>query len=339
MTKVYFLKTDGESLIEEKVSKTVKKLYPEKVDASDKIAIKLHFGERKSDTHLDPNLVEAIYNEFKADVEEIAMMDCTVVYKSDRSLASTHKKVARDNGFDFAPIVIADGERGKEITMVEIGKKHFDKVKLGKELESYNMLLSIAHFTGHPITGFGGTLKNIGMGLGAKSGKLEMHEAFELEIDKDECNACGTCVEICPADTIFLEEDHATINLDNCLGCGECVAICPTGAVNLPVDETSSVKLQERIVEYAFGALKERKALFINVLIDITEECDCLNIKQDPFVEDIGILISEDPVAIDQSSLNLVGEDKFEKNIDPNVQLQYAEELGLGKREYELEKI
>lgn len=201
------------------------------------------------------------------------------------------------------------------------------------------MILSVSHFTGHPITGFGGALKNIGMGLGAKEGKLEMHEAFDLEMDEEKCNACRTCVEICPADAISLKEDHAVIDLDDCLGCGECIAVCPPGAVDLPVEETSSVRLQERIVEYALGTLNGKKPLFISVLIDITELCDCLNIKQDPIVDDIGVLISEDPVAIDQASLDLVGEDKFKEDIDPNIQLRYAEELGLGERKYDLEKV
>ncbi len=338
MSKIYFLETDGESLSEEEIPERVKEFYPEKFDPNDKVAMKLHFGERKSDTHLDPDLVKAIYNGLESDVERMVLMDCTVVYVGDRALASTHKEVAKDNGFDFAPVVIADGERGKEIMMVEVEGKHFDEVKIGKELKDYNMLLAVSHFTGHPITGFGGALKNIGMGLGAKEGKLEMHEAFDLEVDGEECNVCGTCVEVCPGDAISLQEDHAVINLDDCLGCGECIAVCPTGAVEIPVEDASSLRLQERIVEYATGVLKDRKSLFVSVLFDITELCDCINEEQHPMMEDVGILISEDPVAIDQASLDLVGEDEFDWDIDPNIQLRYAEELGLGEREYDLER-
>lgn len=339
ISEIHFFETERNSLEDEEFTKKIKEFYPEKFNPSQKMAMKLHFGERKSDTHLDPTLIENMYEVFEPEFKEVVMTDCTVVYNSDRALASTHKEVAEDNGFDFAPILIADGEKGENVMSVEIRETHFDKVKLGKGIEDYDVIFPISHFTGHPVTGIGAALKNIGMGLGSKEGKLEMHEAFELEVDEEECNACATCVENCPSGAISLQEESASIDLDECLGCGECVAVCPEGAIEIPVEEAHPIRLQERIVEYASGVMKGWEALFINVLFDITELCDCLNIKQDPIVEDIGILVSEDPVSIDQASLDLVGEDKFEGSVDPNVQLKYAEELGLGERDYELVKV
>ncbi len=320
--------------LEEKIGGIVEK----KFETEDSVALKLHFGERKSDTHLDPGFVETLYKKIPA--EQKCLMDCTVLYKGDRSFADTHKEVAKDNGFNFGNIVIADGQNGTEENKISIENgKYFEDVKIGKKLENYSSLLVVTHFTGHVANGIGGALKNVGMGLGSKGGKLEMHNAFNLEVNKSMCTGCKTCILNCPEDAISIKNGKAEIDHEKCIGCGQCISVCPENAVKIPWGDSSSIELQEKIAEYAEGALKDKKCLFITVLKDITRDCDCTNRKQEKIIEDIGVLVSEDPVAIDQAAVDLVEEKGFKSRIDYSRQISHAEKIGMGKREYIIEEI
>ncbi len=348
MSDVYLWETDSGSITSEEITE---KLGPFLKDffKGENTGIKLHFGERNSDTHLKPEWVEPIYSLVEGKSKRCDLIDCTVLYNSPRALASTHKEVARDNGFDFAPIVIADGEKGEEEVEASIDGEFFGNVKLGGRLKDYKSLVVVTHFTGHLGSGFGGALKNIGMGLGSKAGKVEMHKAFELKVKGKECVVCGECVENCPEDAISISSggllsssERAGIDHRKCVGCGSCIAVCPEGAIKIPWTSSSRKELQKRIVEYAKGVAKNRKVLFISFLLNITKKCDCVDEKQEPFVEDIGVLVSEDPVAIDQASLDLVGKSKLmlkEIMASPDIQIKHGEKIGLGEREYELKKI
>jgi len=303
---------------------------------------------KKSNTHLKPEWIEPIYSSVAEKSKDCVLMDCTVLYNSPRALASSHIKVARDNGFNFAPIVIADGERGREEMMIKVDGKIFDEVRVGGALEDYDSLLVVSHMTGHLGAGYGGALKNVGMGLGNKAGKMEMHKAFRLKIRRRECIACEKCVEDCPVDAIKIKSsripgisESANIDQDRCVGCGGCVGTCPEGAIKIPWTAAPRKELQRRIAEYAKGALKDKNALFINFLLNITKKCDCVNEKQRPMTDDIGVLISNDPVAVDQASLDLIGKRTFQLRelIDPEIQIKHGEKIGLGERKYELTEL
>jgi len=341
MSKVYFLKIKNKSPeILEEAGKKISRMFSGFFDLEDRVAIKLHFGERGSTTYLSPVLVKAIYDELKSGVKRMVLADCTVLYKGDRSFASSHKKLAKDQGFGFAPIEILDGERGEEEIKIPVNLKHFKEVKIGAGLKNYNAVLALTHFKGHGGAGIGGALKNIGMGLGSKSGKLAMHEHYNLTINPETCRGCGACQKQCGGNAILIENGLAKIDRKKCSGCGLCISVCPYGAVERPMAELCSLNLQERIVEYVWGILKGRKSLFVNALLDITAKCDCVKERQVPMMPDIGILVSEDIVAIDQASLDLVGKEKFEKpQIDPQDQIDYAQKIGLGEKRYELIEI
>ncbi len=339
MSKVYLLRTDKESFDFKEDLKKLSDVFLDYLDPEDEVAIKLHFGERKSETHLSPDLVESIYGEVNDEVKKTVLMDCNVLYNSERSLGSSHRKLAKDNGFDFAPIEIADGEKSGEEMVVPVDLNHFDKAKLGEALGNYNVLFALSHLTGHNPAGFGGALKNIGMGLGTREGKMAMHQVFNLEIASSDCIACGKCVQECPVDAISINGGAASIDQDKCIGCGMCIAVCPEDAVEIPWEDGSAQKLDERIVEYAYAALKDRRSYFMTVLMDVTPDCDCMNEKQEPVMEDVGILLSDDIVSIDQAGLDLSDTDKFDGDTDPEIQVRYAEKLGMGERDYELVEI
>lgn len=339
MSKVYLFRTDKNSFDFNKDVNRLADVFLDYLEPEDEVAIKLHFGERNSETHLSPDLVESIYSEVDDNVEKTVLMDCNVLYNSERSLGSSHRNLAKDNGFDFAPIEIADGEKSRDEMVVPIDLNHFDRAKLGKALGNYSFLFVLSHFTGHNPAGFGGALKNIGMGLGTREGKMEMHQVFNLNISSSDCIACGKCVQECPVDAISISEDSAVIDQEKCIGCGMCIAICPKDAVEVPWEDGSARKLDERLVEYAYAALKDRRSYFVSVLMDITPDCDCINEKQEPLMNDVGILLSDDIVSIDQAGLDLSDTDKFDGDTDPEIQVRYAEKLGMGERDYELVEI
>jgi uncharacterized Fe-S center protein len=199
-------------------------------------------------------------------------------------------------------------------------------------------MLVLTHATGHLGTGFGGALKNVGMGCCSRKAKLRQHHGQHPRIDPEKCTACGTCAEWCPEDSITVGET-AEIDQATCIGCGECITACLDGAVDFAWG-IMGAELQERIVEHAAGVLtgKEDRTAYVTVAMDITKDCDCLGVSQEGLLEDIGVLASRDPVAIDRAVLDLVREragktleDLSYPGRDGSIQIAYAASLGLGE--------
>ncbi len=334
----------------------------------DLTAVKLHFGEPGNIAFIRPVFLRKIVEKIKGEGGAPFLTDANTLYAGARRDAPHHLKAAIRNGFDYAvvdaPVVIADGLRGRSETAVEIGGKHLESVYIGSEIVEADALVSVAHFKGHELTGFGGTLKNLGMGAASRRGKLEQHSGVSPKVKQKKCIGCGECVAHCSVSAIaMLEEEEkkkARIEAEKCIGCGECIIVCPSGAVNVQWSRDIPVLL-EKMMEYTLGVLKnkEGKALFINFITDVSPKCDCLPSNDAPIVRDIGVVASTDPVAIEQASVDLVnrepalpncclkentgpGEDKF-KGLFPKtdwaLQLDYAESLGMGTREYVLETV
>ena len=337
----------------------------EVLEKDDLTGVKLHFGERGNTAFIRPLFIRRIVEAIRETGATPFLTDANTLYAGTRSDTVSHITTAVANGFSFssmdnAPIVIADGLRGKSETAVRVDLKHCKEVYIGSEIIDADALISVAHFKGHELSGFGGTLKNLGMGCASRKGKLDQHSTVSPKIKKKFCIGCGECADNCPAEAITLAEEKAAIDPDRCIGCGECIIRCPTGAVNIRWNQTVPVFL-EKMMEYTKGVLqdKEEKALFINFITDISPACDCLPYNDSPIVRDIGIVASTDPVAIDQASADLVnaeeafagtclkhntqpGEDKFKglyPDVDWEIQLDYAETIGLGTRKYELVKL
>ena len=304
-----------------------------------KVGLKVHFGEGENTTHVNPEwLLDA-----KTIFTQPIFVECNVLYRGHRTTRKEHVEMAAKNGFDFLPIDILDGEAGEALIEIPVNVGSTKKAKIGGGIAKYDNLVSIAHFKGHMATGFGGALKNIGMGLGSRAGKMDMHSIISPVVKQDKCVACGTCVNDCPVNAISLG-DVASIDSSRCIGCAHCIAVCPQAAIDLKWNMGKAVNnaLMEKIVEYAHAVMKGRRWWFMNFITGLTYECDCFNVKQKPFMEDIGIVLSQDPVAADQASLDLVkercGKEPFKEKhgIDGTYILEYAQKTGLGNRGYSL---
>jgi len=366
-SKVYF--TDLRATHKENLLKKIEKLTEAAglstiVSKRDLVAVKIHFGEMGNTAFIRPVFLRKIVESVKAAGGVPFLTDANTLYAGTRSDAPHHLTTAIQNGFAYsvveAPLVIADGLRGKSETSVEINQKHFKQVYIGAEIVQADSLVSVAHFKCHELSGFGGTLKNLGMGCASRKGKLAQHSTVCPAIKKKKCIGCGDCVDHCSQQAISIIDEKAVIDSEKCIGCGECILICLNSAIQIEWNQTIPAFL-EKMVEYTMGVLKNKagKALFINFITDISPACDCYPYNDAPIVRNIGIVASNDPVAIDQASVDLVnneqalpgsciktssgpGEDKFKAvypAVDWAIQLDYGEKIGLGTRKYEIVQI
>lgn len=327
-------------------------------------AIKLHFGERGNLAFIRPNFIRRIVDYVKECGAYPFLTDANTLYSGSRGNSVSHLNTAIENGFAYAvvnaPIIIADGLMGGAYETVAINKPLFKNAFIAKEIHNADSLISVAHFKGHEVSGFGGTIKNLGMGCAARRGKLQQHSDLLPRVKGKKCTGCAECSRHCAQSAISIVDNKAVIDPEKCVGCGECIIICPNDVINVQWGADTEL-FQKKMVEYACGALKgkENKSVFFNFLLQISPGCDCTPFNDAPIVRDLGIMVSKDPVAIDQAALDMVnaqpgldgsclknnraaGEDKFKgvyPGINSNIQLEYAEEIGLGTRNYELIKI
>jgi len=322
MTEVYFSKD---------IDKIIDKINISKL--GEKVAIKLHFGEKGCDTYLNPEIARKVHEAIVSTGRKASLVDCNVLYKGSRTTREEHIETAKTHGFGFADINILDGEKGEEFIEV-------DDCKFGKGIEEYDSFIILSHFKGHPMTGFGGGLKNIGMGFASRAGKLDLHCNVKPSISS-RCIGCGVCIDSCNAKAISIVKGKAKINQNLCEGCAMCIAVCPNEAISIPWKSKSAEELQSGIVKYSLAFLKRfPKTIFINVLENITEDCDCFGKKQESVIEDIGILYSDDILSIEKASLELANkqgfEEKVHKNINKDKQIELAEKAKLGDKDYKI---
>ncbi|MDD5021809.1 MAG: DUF362 domain-containing protein [Endomicrobiaceae bacterium] len=310
------------------------------------LAIKMHFGEDGNEGYIKPEYLKPLVEIAREKTAFPFLTDASTIYVGKRSDAYHHALLANKHGFTIencgCPVIIADGLRGNASVNVEINQKHCKSVSIAHDIHYSDSFIFLNHFKGHEITGFGGALKNIGMGCGSKAGKYVMHHNAKPDVNTKLCIGCGVCIKWCPAEALKLENKKIVINVKKCIGCGECVLSCPKGVFQLGWNEDVK-NIQEKIVEYCCGVLQNKKSFSINFLNHITKFCDCYTTKGKVLMDDIGIMAGADPVAVDKASVDMVnkvyGKDFCKEifpEIDYNIQFEYAEKLGLGTTEYEL---
>ncbi|MBA2848753.1 DUF362 domain-containing protein [Thermosulfuriphilus ammonigenes] len=368
-SKVYFvdLRANPRLNLLDKTALLLEKLgIREVIRPSRQVGIKIHFGERGNLAFIRPQYVRRVVDLLKELGASPFLTDTNTLYKGSRSDAVVHLETAIENGFDFAvvraPIIIADGLLGDNFVRLEVDFPLLKELFIAQAIYRADALVVMSHVKGHELSGFGGAIKNLGMGCAARKGKLAQHSTIAPKVNKKKCVFCKTCLEYCPSGAIAPGPTgkRMVIEPQKCIGCGECIAICPSGAIQVQWNEVGPVFLK-KLAEYAKGALwgKADRALFLNFIMNVSPACDCYHFNDYPFVRDIGILASRDPVAIDQASVDLInqemalpgsaltrnvspGEDKLRglyPKVDWEIQLDHAEEIGLGSRQYQLERL
>ena len=365
-SKVYFtnFRTTYRENLPQKLARLVKKAgMLEGIDFNNKYtAIKIHFGEPGNLSYLRPNYSKVIVDLIKEQGGRVFLTDCNTLYVGRRKNALDHLEAAYENGYNpfttGCHVIIGDGLEGTDETLVPIDGKYVKEAKIGTAVMDADIIISMNHFKGHECTGFGGALKNLGMGCGSRAGKMEMHSAGKPSVHQRKCIGCGACQKICAHSAITIADKKASINHDLCAGCGRCIGICPVDAIRAANDESNDI-LNCKIAEYTLAVLKDRPHFHISLVVDVSPNCDCHSENDVPIVPNVGMFASFDPVALDMACADAVNaqpvisgsvlselpqehHDHF-KNSHPETNwiscVDHAVKLGIGTKEYELIEI
>lgn len=302
-----------------------------------KVGIKLHFGEPGNQHFLDPALLRPL-----AESLDATLIESNVLYAGRRRYTKSHIEVALEHGFDFAPIDILDARGVSKLTRE--GLRHLKEFHLPTGLDDYDTIISYAHFKGHLLTGFGGAIKNIGMGMAAIPGKMAMHASAIPSVIQDKCTVCELCLSKCPVSAITIQPVQIDETL--CIGCASCVGFCPAHVFQVPWGSTDPLTVMERMVEYAMMAAEGRNMIYLNVAGSISKDCDCMPTAPAPFMQDVGVFSSTDILAVETASCDEVDKAYGKKDAFSHVnqvggrqQLDYAKELGMGSDTYRLVRV
>ena len=336
-------------------------------------AVKIHFGEPGNMAYIRPNYAARVVDVIRSLGGKPFLTDSNTLYTGGRSNAVDHLDAAMENGFNrigvHADVIIADGLKGTDYREIPCGGEYCPAPKIGAAIADADIIISMTHFKGHEQSGFGGTLKNLGMGSACVGGKLELHSSSQPCIDTDNCIGCRICEKYCRHDAVHVIDRKAVIDYDKCVGCGQCVAVCQKSAAVIKDYDTSEV-LNCKIAEYAQAVVKDKPSFHISFIMNVSPNCDCWNHNDAAIVPDLGIAASFDPIALDCACADLVkaapvlygsaisdkdahecgcghhhhhlGEDKS-RLVHPDTNweagAEHGEKIGLGHRAYELIKV
>lgn len=362
-SKVYYtsMRTGFDNGLLDKLKRLIKKAGIENIDFDGKYtAIKMHFGEPGNLAFLRPNYAKVVADTVKELGGKPFLTDCNTLYVGGRKNALDHIESAYVNGFSplstGCHIIIGDGLKGTDEVYIPVeGGEYVKETKIGRAIMDADVFISLAHFKGHEATGFGGTLKNIGMGCGSRAGKMEMHSAGKPHVEEELCIGCHRCEKICAHDAPQFKDKKASIDHNKCVGCGRCIGVCPKDAIVAASDESNDI-LNCKIAEYTKAVVDGRPAFYINLVIDVSPYCDCHAENDAAIVPDVGFFASFDPVALDIACADAVnaqpvisntclseadheGHDHFGAmfpTTDWRTCIEHAKKIGLGTDEYEL---
>ena len=361
-SKVYYtsFKTSGSENLLQKLRRLCITAGMKNIDFEDKYtAIKIHFGELGNLAFLRPNYAKVVVDLVKECGGKAFLTDCNTLYVGRRKNALDHLDAAYENGYNpfttGCHMIIADGLKGTDEALVPIDGEYVKEAKIGRAIMDADIIISLTHFKGHEATGFGGALKNLGMGSGSRAGKMEMHNAGKPFVHTDKCIGCGACQRNCAHGAITVLERKASIDTNKCVGCGRCIGACPVDAVDSMCDEANDI-LNRKIAEYTLAVLKDRPNFHVSLVVDVSPNCDCHSENDAPIVPNVGMFASFDPVALDMACVDAVNRqpvlagsflseqehhshDHF-INTHPDTNwetcIDHAVKLGLGNKEYNL---
>ena len=281
-----------------------------KIDFRDKfVAIKIHFGEYGNMAYLRPNYAAVIVRMIQNLGGKPFLTDANTLYSGSRSDAVGHLRTAMVNGFNRiatgCDVIIADGLRGNDERIIDVQGKYCPSPRIAAAIAEADIIISLNHFKGHEQAGFGGAVKNLGMGSGSVAGKREMHSTAQPVIDIANCTGCGVCEKHCAHDAVHVVDGKAAIDQEKCVGCGQCVAMCRRGGAVMGSTESCDI-LNFKIDEYAKAVLKGKPNFHISFIMNVSPECDCWGHNDAAIVPDLGIAASFDPVALDRACADLV---------------------------------
>lgn len=371
---VYFttFKATGQENLLQKLHRLMKTAGIENIDFTDKYtAIKIHFGEYGNLAFLRPNYARVVADYVKELGGKPYLTDCNTLYVGSRKNALDHLDTAYGNGFSplqtGCHVIIGDGLKGTDEAIVPIDGELVKEAKIGQAVMDADVFISLTHFKGHEMAGFGGALKNIGMGCGSRAGKMEQHCDGKPSVNQEPCIGCGACFRICAHGAPVIENKKAYIDHEKCVGCGRCLAVCPKDAI--AADFSDSIeKLNKKIAEYSLAVIKDKPNFHVSLICDVSPNCDCHSENDIPIIPNVGMLASFDPVALDQACADLcnkmtpIKESMLGENLEklghqhcdhehhdhfvmthPDAEWEtcvaHAVKIGLGSNEYELHTI
>lgn len=369
-SKVYFtnLRTVPNLSLLQKLERLVKKAGIEQIDFKDKFtAIKIHFGEPGNLAFLRPNYSKVIVDLIKGLGGKVFLTDCNTLYVGRRKNALEHLDAAYENGYNpfttGCQIIIGDGLKGTDEAYVPVPcGEYVHEAKVGRAVMDADIVISLTHFKGHELAGFGGALKNIGMGCGSRAGKMEMHSDGKPSVTSETCVGCGTCAKICAHNAIKVTNKKATIDHTICVGCGRCIGTCHCNAIVAAWDESNDI-LNKKMAEYSWAVLHDRPHFHISLVVDVAPFCDCHAENDLAIIPDVGMFASFDPVALDMACADRVNQSPvtsgsyLEEQLSGSssdcddhfcvthpetnwkVCLDHAEKIGIGTKRYEIIEI
>ena len=364
--KVYFTDfcTGTSETLPQKLARLIMTAGIDQIDFKDKfVAIKIHFGELGNMAHLRPGYARVLVDIIKDLGGKPFLTDANTLYVGSRKNALDHLETAYLNGFTpystGCHVIIADGLKGTDEVAVPVKNGEYVKEALiGKAVMDADIVISLNHFKGHEEAGFGGALKNLGMGCGSNDGKRDMHDACRPVVDPDKCLACGACHDICAHDAPNLKDGVMFVDWNKCAGCGRCLDVCPVKAI-APDNHNAALYLNYKIAEYAKAVVDGRPHFHVSLVRDVSPYCDCHPENDIPIVPDVGMFASFDPVALDLACADAVNAQmatpgsKLDKapasDLDNltrpfphtcwRAQIEHAKKIGLGEDTYELVRI
>jgi len=332
------------------------------------VAIKTHFGSPGAHRIVRPRFLRVLADAVQAAGGKPFVCDTVRIQGWD------YLEVANQNGINpqsvGCPVIMADGLFGYDSIEVEAGPV-LGHVRVASAIHDAPAMIVVSHCKGHIEAGYGGAIKNLAMGGVAgrhrsgdwKQARGHLHAAggeSSVIRDPELCTMCLQCLHVCPTAAISEKNGGLVVDDEKCWRCGRCERVCPEDAIRL--EKRGEDEFQMALAEGTQAVLstfEPGKVVYVNFVLEVQPECDCMPMADTPVVQDQGILASTDIVAVEQAALDLINdgvplpesmaEDRGLQagqrilaealGVDGQLHVDAAAELGLGSREYELVEV